>query len=71
LQSIGLRSVFTGQRCRNRINASQTFLETILSMDALRAMLASTLHPSAMLTDFSLAPRGTLCEMPLRSAALY
>jgi hypothetical protein len=68
---VGLRTVSVGQRCRKSINASQTFSETILSMDALRAVLASTFHPSAKLTDFSLASSGALCEMPLRSAALY
>jgi hypothetical protein len=69
--SVDSRSVFIGQRCGKRINASQTFSETTLCMDALRAMLASTFHPSAKLTESSLASSGAPCEMPLRSAALY
>jgi hypothetical protein len=68
---VGSRADSIGQRCRKRINASQTSSETILCMDALRAMLASTFYPSAKLTEFSLASSGALCEMPLRSAALY
>jgi len=38
---VGSRKVSIGQSCRKRINASQTFSETILRMDALRATLAS------------------------------
>jgi hypothetical protein len=68
---VSSRTVSIGQSCRKRINASQTFSETILRMDALRAMLASIFHPSAKLTELSLASSGVLCEMPLRSAALY
>jgi hypothetical protein len=71
LQSVGSCAVSIGQSCRKRINASRTFSETILCMDALRAMLASTFYPSAKLTEFSLAPSSALCEMPPRSAALY
>jgi hypothetical protein len=71
LQSVGSRADSIGQRCRKRINASQTTSETTLCMDALRTMLASIFHPSAKLTESSLASGGALCEMPLRSAALY
>jgi hypothetical protein len=54
-----------------RIDTSQTFSETILSMDAPRAIPASIFHQSMKLTESSLVLNGTLCEMRLRSAALY
>jgi len=54
-----------------RIGTSQTFSETILSMDAPRAIPASIFHQSMKLTESSLVLNGTLCEMRLRSAALY
>jgi hypothetical protein len=71
LAECGLARRFHRPALQKVVNASQTSSETILCMDALRAMLASTFYPSVKLTEFSLASSGALCEMPLRSAALY